>query len=93
MYFLFKKTWSNPREYKQLLELFNCQLSPDCIVKKQRIDIMFKCVLNIEKYGRELGLVVIGDDSCLKGNGFELWRRILGGQLFTLICFKIVLFV
>ena len=38
--------------------------------------------------GRGPGLVVMGDDSCLKGRGFESWRHILDGHFFTLICCK-----
>ena len=36
------------------------------------------------------GLVVTGDNSCLKGCGFESWCRTLDGHLdiFTLICCK-----
>ena len=31
--------------------------------------------------GGSPGLVVMGDDSCLKGRGFESWRSILDGLL------------
>ena len=34
------------------------------------------------------GLVVMGDDSCLRGCGFESQRRILDGHFFALICCK-----
>ena len=29
--------------------------------------------------GASPGLVVMGDDSCLKGHGFEFWHHILDG--------------
>ena len=32
--------------------------------------------------------MVMGDDSCLKGRGFESRRRILDGHFFTFICCK-----
>ena len=32
------------------------------------------------------GLLVMGDDSCLKGRGFKSQRRILDEHLFTFIC-------
>ena len=32
--------------------------------------------------------MVMGDDSCSKGRGFESWRCILEGHFFTLICYK-----
>ena len=40
--------------------------------------------------GGSPGLVVMGDNSCLKGRGFESRRRILDGHLdiFTFICCK-----
>ena len=39
--------------------------------------------------GGSPGLVVMGDDSCSKGCGFESWHRILDGHdIFTLICCK-----
>ena len=42
------------------------------------------------KLGRSPGLVVMGDDSCSKGCGFESGRRILDGMtFFTFICNKI----
>ena len=31
--------------------------------------------------GGSPGLVVMGDNSCSRGNGFESWRRILDGHL------------
>ena len=34
------------------------------------------------------GLVVVGDNSCLKGRGFEYKHCILDGHFFTLICCK-----
>ena len=37
-------------------------------------------------------LVVMGDDSCLKGRGFESRRRILDGHFFTLISCENCLF-
>ena len=43
--------------------------------------------------GGSPGLVVMGDDSCLKGRGFESQRHILDGHFFTLICCKNVLLV
>ena len=30
----------------------------------------------------------MGDNSCLRGRGFESWRGILDGHFFTLICCK-----
>ena len=30
--------------------------------------------------------MVMGDNSCSKGHGFESWCHILGGHFFTLIC-------
>ena len=39
------------------------------------------------------GLVVIGDDSCLTGHGFESLCHILDGHFFTLICCKTCIFV
>ena len=38
--------------------------------------------------GGSRGLVVMGDDSCLKGRGFESRQGILDGHFFTLICCK-----
>ena len=39
--------------------------------------------------GGSPGLVVMDEDSCSKGRGFESWRRILDGfPYFTLICCK-----
>ena len=38
--------------------------------------------------GRSPDLVVLGDDSCSKGHGFESRRCILDGHFFTLICCK-----
>ena len=38
--------------------------------------------------GGSPGLVVMGDDSCSKGNGFKSRCRILDGHFFTLICCK-----
>ena len=38
--------------------------------------------------GGSPGLVVMGDDSCLRGCGFENRHRILNGHFFTLICCK-----
>ena len=38
-------------------------------------------------------LVVMGDDSCSKGCGFESRRRILDGHFFTFFVVKIVMFV
>ena len=38
--------------------------------------------------GGNPGLVVMGDDSCLKCCGFESWHRVLDGHFFTLICCK-----
>ena len=32
--------------------------------------------------------MVIGDNSCARGHGFESWRRILDGYFFTLNCCK-----
>ena len=32
--------------------------------------------------------MVMGDNSCLRGRGFESQCRILGGHFFTLICCK-----
>ena len=43
--------------------------------------------------GGSPSLVVMGDDSCSKGRGFESQRRILDGHIFTLICCKVVMFV
>ena len=34
------------------------------------------------------GLVVIGGDSCYKGDGFESRHHILHGHFFTYICYK-----
>ena len=36
--------------------------------------------------GGSPGLVVMGDNSCLKGRGFESRRHLLDGHFFTLIC-------
>ena len=38
--------------------------------------------------GGSPGLVVMGDDSCSKGHGFESRRCILDGHFFTMICCK-----
>ena len=38
--------------------------------------------------GGSPGLVVMGDDSCSNGRGFESRRRILDGHFFTFICCK-----
>ena len=38
--------------------------------------------------GGSSGLVIMGDNSCLKGYGFESWHCIHDGHFFTLICFK-----
>ena len=44
--------------------------------------------------GGSPGLVVMGDNSCLKGRGFESRHRVLDGHIFTLICCKhCILFV
>ena len=37
--------------------------------------------VNFNQWGRSPGLVFMGDDSCLKGRGFESWRSILDGLL------------
>ena len=42
--------------------------------------------------GGSPGLVVMGDDSCSKGNGFKSRCRILDGHFFTLICCKNCIF-
>ena len=39
-------------------------------------------------FQKSIGLVVMGDDSCLKGRGFESWHCVLDGHFFTLICCK-----
>ena len=36
---------------------------------------------NMWPCGRSPGLVVMGDDSCSKGRGFESWRHKLDGHL------------
>ena len=41
--------------------------------------------------GGSPGLVVMGEDSCSEGRGFESRCHILDGHFFTLICCKIVL--
>ena len=38
--------------------------------------------------GGSPGLVVMGDNSCLKGHGFKSWCHILDGHFFTLIYYK-----
>ena len=38
---------------------------------------------SINVLGRSPGLVVMGDDSCLRGHGFESRHRILDGHFFT----------
>ena len=38
--------------------------------------------------GGSPGLVVLGDDSCSKGRGFESRHHILDGHVFTFICCK-----
>ena len=38
--------------------------------------------------GGSPGLVVMGDDSCLRGCGFESQRHILDGHFFTIFCCK-----
>ena len=43
--------------------------------------------------GGSPGLVVMGDDLCLRGCGFEYLRCILDGLLLHLFVVKIVLFV
>ena len=40
------------------------------------------------KWGGSPGLVVMGDDSCSRGCGFESRRRILDGHFFTFVCLK-----
>ena len=40
------------------------------------------------KWGGSPGLVVMGDDSCSRGCGFESRRRILNGHFFTFVCLK-----
>ena len=35
------------------------------------------------------GLVVIGDDSCLRGRGFESWHHILDGYFSHMFAVKI----
>ena len=42
--------------------------------------------------GGSPGLVVMGDDSCLRGHGFKYWCLILDGQISHLFVVKIVLF-
>ena len=44
--------------------------------------------IKIVLVGTSPGLVVIGDNSCLRGRGFESWRHILDGHFVTLICCK-----
>ena len=41
-----------------------------------------------EPHTKNLGLVVMGGDSCPKGRGFESRHRILEGHFFTYICCK-----
>ena len=46
-------------------------------------------LLNVEgKMGGSPGLVVMGDDWCLRGRGFESQRHLLDRYFFTLICYK-----
>ena len=42
----------------------------------------------VRKLGGSPGIVVIGDNSCSRGRGFESQRRTLDGHLLTLICCK-----
>ena len=35
------------------------------------------------RLGGSPGLVVMGDDSCSKGRGFESWRQILDGLIIS----------
>ena len=42
----------------------------------------------ISKLGGSPGLVVMGDDSCSRGHGFESRCHILDGHIFKLICCK-----
>ena len=43
---------------------------------------------NLKEVGGSPGLVVIREDSCSKGHGFESRRRVLDGHVFTFICCK-----
>ena len=49
-------------------------------------------VIRSASSGGSPGLVVMGDDSCSTGRGFEFQHRILNGHFVTLIYCKIVLF-
>lgn len=40
----------------------------------------------LSKSGMSLGLVVTGEDSCLRGHEFTSQYRVLRGSLFTYIC-------
>ena len=41
-----------------------------------------------EDFSVQLGLVLMGDDLCSRGHGFESWCSILDGHFFTLNCSK-----
>ena len=52
---------------------------------------MKKTVVEISDKDIFTGLVVMGDDACLRGRGFESQYQILDGHFFTLIsCKKII---
>ena len=66
----------------RIIEMF---CAPDFIVAQTDV-FALKCAKYVT---RSPGLVVMGDDSCLRGRGFESRRHILDEMtLFKLICCK-----
>ena len=62
-------------------------------VERKRIRTEFKITTFCLLAKSSPGLVVMGDDSCFRGCGFESRRQILGGHFSHLFVVKIVLFV
>ena len=55
----------------------------------------FNCIKKTKlkkKVARGVGLLVMGDDSCSRGRGFESRRHVLDGHFSRLFAVKIVLF-
>ena len=59
-----------------------------------RVLVLFydhRSFITLSTEGGSPGLVVMVDDSCSEGHGFESWHHILDGHFFTYIYVKIVM--